>query len=103
MVSSKYFERDYPKCCLKMKKKLMDFIDPERNSKLYTDLHMYPNMDVKKLSKKIGWSVRKINRHAKRLMKSGLITKVYMCKKVGELINFEEMKNTRREDFDFGK
>ncbi len=69
-----------------------------------------PQVTAYELSKEIGWSSGKINYLLKKLVKEGLIFssteivsgrvhKKFSPKEVGDLINWKEMKHTKKKNF----
>ncbi|MBA7535434.1 hypothetical protein ES705_27690 [subsurface metagenome] len=79
----------------------------ESKWKIYQTICKRPQITTYELSKMIGWSSGKIAYYIKKLLKDGLIYnstevingrvhKKYLPKKVGDLINWEEMKHTKK-------
>lgn len=79
----------------------------ENKWKLYEAICKKPQITNYELSKIIGWASGKIDYYLKKLLKDGLINnstevvngrvhKNYSPKKVGELINWKEMTNTKK-------
>ena len=79
----------------------------ENKWKIYEAICEKPQITTYELSKMIGWSPGKIDYYIKKLLKDSLInnsTEVvngrvhnkYSPKKVGDLINWKEMKHTKK-------
>ena len=92
-----------------MKQKKYDNGKAFRNKwKIYKEICRKPQSEYE-LSETTGLSLKKINYYVKKLLKEGLIKKStetingivnnkYSPKKVGELINWEKMTNTKKLD-----
>ncbi len=67
---------------------------------LYGIIDKNPDLNIEELNEKIYWPLAKVNYHVKKLVKEGIVkvkeNQKYYSTPFGELINWDEMKHTKR-------
>lgn len=63
---------------------------------MYGIIDKNPGLTINELGRKVNFSIRKINRYVKKLVKEGIIEGKYFPPSMRELINWDEMKYTNK-------